>query len=58
MEQLIESTNKLIIIVNNTEFNDDYLKNKLRLIIRENMNYLSIHCKNIIINKYELIEIY
>lgn len=45
MERLVEITNKLKIIYDNNEFNDE-LKHELLMIIRENMNYIANNVNN------------
>ena len=45
MERLVEITNKLKIIYDNNEFNDE-IKHELLMIIRENMNYIANNAIN------------
>ena len=45
MERLVEITNKLKIIYDNNELNDE-IKHEILMIIRENMNYIATHANN------------
>ena len=45
MERIIEITNQLKTIIDNNEINNE-LKQELRMIIRDNMNYIATHANN------------
>ena len=45
MERLVEITNKLKIIYDNNELNDE-IKHEILMIIRENMNFIASHANN------------